>query len=220
MEQAIVLLKAGVAGIDIALSLGYESHSTFSRAFKQVYSTSPSNANIEELHKAIILRVKKGKEAASHIHFDIEERKETAIHGYYRSTPDMTRLPQIANQTFQALLEDSDEQDELSPVGVSMSNPWFDRGDDNTFFFGFRSPFATKSGLETTLIWPTQSYATVIYTGAYNRMWQFISRCHAEIVRRKQVSLSDRTIYQLYLNSPESTLPKDLKTQLFFPVEN
>lgn len=213
-------MQAGMAGIDIALSLGYESHSAFSRAFKQVYGVTPSHADAEELYNTIIPRYKKGKEAETPIDFTIEERAETQLLGCYATIADMRELPAIASETFRQLIDGAAVPKSLKPVGVSTTNPWFSNTENNSFFFGFASPFTSSYSLAETFQWPAQRYATIVYTGPYALMWQFISRCHAEIVRRKQVILSARTIYQCYLNSPASTQPDELQTKLFFPIEN
>ena len=220
MEQAVAMLKSGNAVIDIALALGYESHSAFSRSFKQIYSVSPSNADVGALQNTIILHTKKVKESDIAINFDIEKRETTTLHGLYVSINDASLLPQVAHQTFSQLVDNSAIRQALTPIGVAMSNPWVQGADDTTFFFGYASSPHSASSVEAKFIWPAQHYATTIYTGPYNQLWQFISRCHAEIVRRKQVCLSNRRIVQCYLNSPEDTPSERLKTQLYFPVQN
>ena len=51
-------------------------------------------------------------------------------------------------------------------------------------------------------------------------MWQTISRIYAGWVIPENVVLKDAAIVQVYLNNPNNTAETDLKTALYFPLQD
>lgn len=224
MERALALLTAGNSSvIDIALSVGYASHSSFSRVFKQSYGVTPTQV-LQGMSCATLINYKKKDKQGMEIP-DTEwlYLKERQILGRYCSGFEQSSFAEVANDTFTSLTELSELRDYLlsEPVGVSITNPWSDLPKKAEFFCGLLSGLdnVDASTLET-FVWPEGNYISATYVGPYHLMWQFISRLHSFWAQQNQVKIATRQVIQRYLNHPAVTAPEQLRTQLYFKVEN
>lgn len=223
MERALALLEQGEASvIDVALAVGYESHSSFSRVFKQSYSVTPTQVLKGASYEPLIRYKKKSKQELVEPDTKWLYLEQKRILGKYCRGFEQSSFAQIATKTFEDLTDKSLYKDYLGsePIGVSISNPWGNEPEKAEFFCGFLSGLedGENSGLES-FIWPEGNYICTTYTGPYHLMWQYISKLHSYWAEHKQVKLMTRQVVQRYLNHPTTTKPEDLTTELYFPVE-
>lgn len=225
MERALAMLNANTANsvIDIALAVGYESHSAFSRVFKQSYGITPNQVQKGAYYEPLIKYKKKRKQeldvpATSWLYLP-----ELPILGKFCKGFEHASFARIASTTFEHLTELSDCSDYIAcePVGVSMNNPWSQEHREAQFFCGLLSGLEQVDKKQLELFtWPEGHYISTTYTGPYRLMWQFISQLHSRWAEQGKVKLTTRQVIQRYLNHPRETSPEALKTQLYFAVEN
>lgn len=223
MERALALLSQGeLSVIDVALAVGYESHSSFSRVFKQSFDVTPSQVLKGANCTPVVKHKKKRKSELEQVETTWLYLTERKVFGKFCRGFEQSSFAQVANETFGSLTEISSCTDYLSsePLGVAMTNPWNDEPEQAEFFCGF------LSGLEGAydeqldcFTWPEGHYICVNYTGPYHLMWQFISRLHSQWVEQKKITLATRQVIQRYLNHPATTSPEQLETVLYFPIE-
>ncbi|WP_158965872.1 helix-turn-helix domain-containing protein [Paraglaciecola sp. L3A3] len=221
METALSLLKQGNRSvIDVALEVGYESHSSFSRVFKKTFGIAPSQSSQQQLDSALILYKKSNKDIDEYIETRWLSLPERILYGCYCKAFEKQSFANIATENFNYLTDLSEQKDYLlsRPVGVSLNNPWVNDSQSSDFFCGFLSGLDEQTQL-TQLVWPKGNYIYTEYVGPYQGMWQFISKLHSIWASEKKIKLTVRKVYQRYLNSPQNTPPEHLKTELYFPVE-
>lgn len=223
MERAMALLKSGdISVIDAAMSVGYESHSSFSRVFKQSFGVTPSQVLQGRACNDFVNYKKKRK-----TELDLPETnwlylQEQRISGLYCRGFEQSSFAKVASETFKELTEASRFADYLAsePIGVAISNPWEHEPEKAEFFCGFLSGLEQDHQSKFEMfVWPEGNYISTTYTGPYHLMWQFISKLHSHWAEHNKVRLATRQVIQRYLSHPQTTPPNLLQTELYFPVE-
>lgn len=225
MERALTMLSSnlGHSVIDVAIAVGYESHSAFSRVFKQSYGITPSQAQQGAQCEPLIKYKKKRKQPLDLPPTSWLYLPQLMVLGKYCQGFKSASFAQSAFTQFTQLSELSHHRDFITsePIGVALTNPWSDVPEQAQFFCGLLSGLQQTDEQQLELfIWPEGHYISTTYTGPYHLMWQFISKLHSHWAEHKQVKLATRQVIQKYLNHPAQTPPEQLKTQLYFAVEN
>lgn len=221
MERALALLEQGkLSVIEVALEVGYESHSSFSRVFKQSFSVSPSQVVKGKPCEPLVKYKKKPKQELATLETRWHYFPATKVFGSYCRGFEQNSFVKVANTAFSRLTDLSQHGDYISsnPIGVAITNPWSTEHEKAEFFCGLLSGLAPDSSLEEFEI-PEGNYISAIYTGPYHQLWQFISKLHSYWTEQNQITLACRQVIQKYLNDPTTTAPENLKTELFFAVE-
>ena len=190
--------------------------------FKQAFAVTPSQVIKGQSVKPLIQYKKKHKQQAEEIDTQWLYLPEQKILGLYCRGFEKQSFFTVANQAYHKLTEQSLHQDYLSsqPIGVSLSNPWA-KPELAEFFCGFLSGLdADAEACLDTYTRPAGHYISAEYNGPYQQMWQFISKLHSEWVSDNQVVLAKRHVLQQYLNDPQITPPEQLKTRLYFQVDD
>lgn len=224
LEKSLHLIKQGNDNIlDVALAVGYDSASSFTRAFKKNYLVTPSD----------ILRGKlpKNERAGSVPPKKVESDKP--LQPEWKTLPDLKVLglygKGFTEQSFSsvagklygrlAAMADSLSYSELQPVGVSIDNPWAVVQKESTFFAGFVNGLSKNKNELKEFHWQAGQWACFTHLGPHSNMWQTISQVYAHWVLPNNIKLKDQQIVQVYLNNPLETEPEKLKTQLYFAVK-
>ncbi len=214
--------------IDVALAVGYDSHSSFSRAFQKQFGLTPTDiANGRPVQSSG--QRKKPKYIAP-------EEQQQALQ------PEILLLPQqtiyglygkgFTNQSFQAMAEGLYAQlvelagqpyESLEPIGVSLDNPWAEDQSQCRFFAGLCLGLEhlgpeNNSPLESFL-WPAGKWAKFTHTGPYHAMWQTIMKIYSQWAIPNDIAFTDTAIIQRYHNDLQTTAPEDLVTELYFGIE-
>ncbi len=224
LEKALYIIKEGNHNlIDVALSVGYDSQSSFSRAFKKHFSRTPSevaNGELPENLRGGSLVPKK-----SFSHSALRPRwqllPEKMVYGLYGKGFNEQSFSQLAGQLYGRLasLAKPSTFDVLQPIGISITNPWVGEQSESTFFAGFLTGLEGHESELESYCWRGGRYACFTHSGPHNTMWQTISQVYAQWVLPNNIKLKDEHIVQLYLNNPNDCEPSDLKTELYFAVE-
>lgn len=224
LEKAMFLLKTGHSNIlEVAMSVGYDSPSSFTRAFKTNFGCTPSdiqNGKSPLNVRAGTLPPKKLTEA-----FKLEpiwrELPETTVLGFYGVGFNEQSFSKVAGQLYKRLSELAAPLDfsELQPIGVAIDNPWVGEQTQSQFFAGFINGLTQAQQLDNYSLHAGR-YACFTHKGPHSTMWQTISQVYAHWVLPNQIRLKDQHIVQYYLNNPADTPPQELITELYFAVES
>ncbi|WP_405600785.1 MULTISPECIES: AraC family transcriptional regulator [unclassified Pseudoalteromonas] len=225
LEKALHLIKQGNHNIiDVALSAGYDSPSSFSRVFKKNFSVTPSDiiqGNLPNNDRAGSLKPRKLKtdQKLLPVWKTLPERK---VFGFYGKGFNEQSFSTVAGELFGRLgtMAELLSYTELQPIGVSVDNPWAGEQTQSRFFAGFVEGLSTHHAKLETFKWQAGRWACFTHTGPHDCMWQTISQIYAQWVLPNSIKLKDQQIVQLYLNNPMETKPEALKTELYFAVEN
>ena len=217
------LLKTGHSNIlEVAMSVGYASPSSFTRAFKTNFGCTPSdiqNGQSPHNERAGNLPPKKVSDA-----FTLEpiwrELPETTVLGFYGTGFTEQSFSNLAGQLYARLtsLAEPLSFNELQPIGVAIDNPWVGKQTQSQFFAGFLNGLTQQQKLESYKL-QSGRYACFRHQGPHNTMWQTISQVYAHWVLPNQIRLKDQHIVQRYINNPADTDAEKLITELYFAVE-
>ncbi len=223
MEKALSLLRANdISVIDVALSVGYDSHSSFSRAFKKAFNLTPSqvlqggSADAIMQHKKKPVKENVNEELQGHwIHLDTTQVLGKTDKGFKDQS-----FFNVATALFSSLSDRAslDNFSELSPIGVSLNNPWEGKQQDSSFFAGFLNGLDIDDQTLDTFTWQGGHWIYFEYVGPYHLLWQFVSQVHAQWLIPNRIALQNRQIVQRYMNSPQDVTPSQLRTLLYFPI--
>ncbi|MDO6567056.1 AraC family transcriptional regulator [Alteromonas sp. 1_MG-2023] len=225
LEKALYSIQNGNHNItDIALSVGYDSPSAFSRAFKKNFSCTPSDiitGNALANVRASGLPPKKSppETELSPTWLTLPERK---VYGLYDSGFSTQSYSAVAGKLFKRLatLAEPFSFNELQPIGVSVDNPWLVEQAESRFFAGFLYGLNSQQQDVDIFHWEAGRWASFTHYGSHDTMWQTISQIYALWVLPNNIQLKDQQIVQQYINSPQETAADLLQTTLFFAVED
>jgi AraC family transcriptional regulator len=225
LEKAFHLIRQGNHNIiDIAFSVGYESPSSFSRAFKKNFSVTPSEVVqgvLPNNDRAGSLKPKKlfADQKLEPVWKTLPERN---VYGLYGKGFNQQSFSAVAAELYGRLATMAEplEYAELKPIGVSVDNPWSGEQTESRFFAGFIEGLSNCHQKLDSFKWQAGRWACFTHTGEHDCMWQTISQVYAQWVLADNIKLKDQQIVQLYLNNPLETEPQALKTELYFAVED
>jgi AraC family transcriptional regulator len=224
LEKALYLIKLGNHNIiDVALSVGYDSPSSFSRAFKKNFSVTPSDVvqgNLPNNDRAGNLKPKK-RLTDPKLEPVWKTLPEQIVYGFYGKGFNEQSFSAVARELYGrlAVMADPLSYGELQPIGVSVDNPWAGEQTESRFFAGFVEGLSAHHEKLDAFKWQAGRWACFTHTGPHHCMWQTISQVYAQWVLPNNIKLKDQQIVQLYLNNPMETEPEALKTELYFAVD-
>ncbi|NQZ28467.1 MAG: GyrI-like domain-containing protein [Colwellia sp.] len=224
LEKALHLIKQGNHNIiDVALSVGYDSPSSFSRAFKKNFSVTPSDVvqgNLPINDRAGSLKPRKilKDQKLEPVWKTLPEQN---VYGFYGKGFNEQSFSAVAGELYGRLAAMAEplSYGALQPIGVSVDNPWTGEQTESRFFAGFVEGLSAHHEKLVAFKWRAGRWACFTHTGPHNCMWQTISQVYAQWVLPNNIKLKDQQIVQLYLNNPMKTEPEALKTELYFAVE-
>jgi AraC family transcriptional regulator len=225
LEKALYLIRQGNHNIiDVALRVGYDSPSSFSRAFKKNFSLTPSQV-VQGEHpnndRAGSLKPRKRlmEKKLEPVWKTLPEQK---VYGFYGKGFNEQSFSALAGKLYGRLATIADPLTYamLQPIGVSIENPWAGSQSDSRFFAGFIRGLSDHHENLEAFTWQAGRWACFTHTGSHDCMWQTISQIYAQWVLPQKIKLKNQEIVQLYLNNPMKNEPKSLKTELYFAVEN
>ncbi len=224
LQKAYSLLAAGNSSvIDTSLAAGFESHSSFSRAFLKAFGCKPSEvkAGTESEWKTPNTKKKSHRRDTS-LQPDLLVLPNRQFRGLYGVGFKNNSFVALANSLFSELGERLDEAGLsrlfLSPIGVSLESPWQGNQEQIRFFMGIAHEGLSGNLRLDDYVWQQGKWARFYHKGSYGLMWQTISRVYAGWIVPEGIILRDDAIIQEFLNDPKSTSEAELTTALYFPV--
>jgi AraC family transcriptional regulator len=225
LEKALHSIKRGNHNIiDVALSVGYDSPSSFSRAFKKNFSMTPSdvvNGKFPSNERTSSLKPKKQL-----INPELKPVWKVLsgqeVFGFYGKGFNQQSFSSVAKELYSRLTTMAEPLGyaKLHPIGVSIDNPWSGEQSNSRFFAGFVNGLTQHHESLEAFKWQAGRWACFTHSGPHDCMWQTISQVYSQWVLPNSIKLKDQQIVQLYLNNPMEIQPEDLKTELYFAVKD
>jgi AraC family transcriptional regulator len=233
-RSAWQLAHTGRPVTTIAFDAGYEAHEAFTRAFRAAYAISPTSFRKRNTRRFVI-------SAACGIHFDpdgavsafvarnsggqtmdvtIETMPELRV-GAVRHIGPYMQINQAFNQlheiTSGAGLKPTPDMALLAiyhddPETTALSELRSDAG--LTFPAGARLP----KGLEERRL-PAGRYARTTHVGPYEELGDVWARFMGEWLPASGERIRNGPSFELYRNTPENAPPRDLRTDLYIPLQ-
>lgn len=219
--------------VQVALDAGYDSHEAFSRVFRQFFSSSPSGFRNRKSPRPVI-------RAASGIHFSPQSQPEPinllSPHSKYAMTTTIQTLAPLrvasirklgpyeeCGPAWDKLLGLLGPEGHLGPgtqmIGIGYDDP------DNT------PPTEIRYDASVTVDEDFQPfneitireikggrYAVTTHEGPYDELKQTYRELFGTWVPQSGHELADSPCFEIYLNDPSSTDPKDLLTDIYLPL--
>jgi len=225
LQKAYALLATGEYSVtDASVAAGYESHSAFSRAFLKAFGCKPSEVKLgAECVWKTANTLKNISKRDKDLQPDILTLPERTFYGLYGAGFKDNSFISLSEPLFGELgkrLAQANPGEFLSaPIGVSLESPW--QGDQaaSRFFAGVDAQRVSKNLALDKFTWAKGEWAKFLHQGAYDLMWQTISRIYAGWVIPEGIRLKDDAIVQVYLNNPKTTPATELVTELYFPLQ-
>ncbi len=225
LQQAYSLLSAGKCSvIEASLAVGYQSHSAFSRAFLKAFSCKPSEVKLGAECVWKTPNTLKGiNKRASDLQPEWVDQPRQLFRGLFGTGFKENSYKSLAESLFKELntrLRAANvEKISSAPIGVSLESPWQGDQTASRFFIGVAAKNLPANIALDEYTWAQGKWACFKHVGAYNLMWQTISRIYAEWVIPGSIELADDAIVQVYIKNPQTTPETELVTELYFPVK-
>ena len=223
LQKAYALLAAGDCSvIDASLAVGYESHSSFSRAFLKAFGCKPNEVKLGSVCEWITHNTLKNIcELDSELQPEIIQLPEKILYGIYgtgfQNNSFQGLSQQLLKEFFSRLVESGIDYKKQVVIGVSLDSPWQIEQEECRFFLGMELDESAGKIFEE-FSWSEGPWAKFQHLGPYSLIWQTVSRIYAGWVIPLGIQLRNDAIVQVYCNNPSTTPESDLLTELYFPL--
>lgn len=223
--RSFVLLAEEKSVTEIALSVGFESPSSFNKAFKKVSMMSPSDfrnlgkAQQEKLQYDIQVGPK-AKEIMMNINMEMKpevvSREETIVYGIAAKDSSFNDAAQIAWQEFLQVvptLKEDLSQSEFLGVGEILNN--------NCSYMAAISIPTNKNpeiGKLVKQTIPAARYAKFLLKGSYEGIWYAFDKAF-KFINESEFEIGEAPALELYLNDPSITPEEELLTEILIPIK-
>lgn len=227
MSLAALDLAAGGKVVDVALRYGYESPTSFSRAFRDVHGAAPSDAQrgtakLTQHPRLTFTMQVKGEEA---MEYRIEERGEFRVAGYFADGDwTLENAGEKAAEFWAHLNEDGGRRihevlslmDGSKPDGL-LGVSFCDGGIFSGYLVGVATDAACPVGMDERIV-PAATYAVFDCTGPLpDAMQRLQHRIFAEWLPSSGYEWAPKSDVEVYFG-PRMTSP-DYKSQVWIPIE-
>jgi AraC family transcriptional regulator len=234
LERAACRLKLSrTQVVQIALEAGYETHEAFSRAFRDSFGCSPTQ--FRQRHRA---RPQLQTPSGVHYHQAARPRHFRAVHcgdktmnvtikqlkpmrvAFMRHVGPYNEVGGTWEQLMMFLGKEGLLGGDAQFIGICHDDPAVTPPDkiryDACVTVGDSFRAAGEIGVQTI---PGSEYAVLTHFGPYNKLGESYAKLLGQWLPRSGRSLRPTPCFEVYLNSPESTEPEDLVTDLYAPLE-
>lgn len=207
---------------DLAFSAGYETPSSFTKAFKQHFSESPSvfrKNKIVKIFKTQKIQTQNKKEKLD-MKSEIRNRPETKVlysrqTGKYDSAASKA-WQEVCSYAFPRQLVAKDAEF----IGVSHDNPDFT--EENKLRYD--ACISIKDNLKAEGEIGVQTlaggnYKVFLHKGPYKNLLQTYQQIYGTWLEKTNRKLRDLPCFELYLNHPDETPKEKLLTEIHIPIE-
>lgn len=227
MERAAHRLLGGEVNITwLALDAGYETHSAFSKAFKQYFGRSPTEfrelsptAAVYLIHRRFLFQRKEPRMQP------IEIRTLPDLQVLYARATELMTSPafQTANQEafgklFQragALTAQMNHCVAIYPDEVEIGKPA--RFDAGLIFADGQTPPAPEGLAYQTL--PGGRWAVFRHVGPYDTLWQTWQAVYRDWLPASGETLRDTVPFEDYIDDASKVAPEQLRTDICIPLQ-
>ena len=207
---------------DLAFSAGYETSSSFTKAFKQHFLESPSafrKNKIVKIFKTQNIQIQ-NKEEKLDMKTEIRNRPETKVL-YSRQ---IGKYETAASKAWQAVCSYAFPRQLVAKdaefIGVSHDNPDFTQEDklryDACISITDNLKAEGEIGVQTLA---GGYYKVFLHKGPYENLLQTYQQIYGTWLEKTNRKLRDLPCFELYLNHPEETPKEELLTEIHIPIE-
>jgi len=219
--------KASV--LETAVAVGYESVSSFVRAFRRRFGLTPKLAGGLGANSLSLWRTQRSESEKRVLEPDrIELRVSQLVLGVQEIGYQNRSFQATAERAFARILRLVDRHRLHEKIGracaIMFEDPDLSDPSEVRYFGGFEwlgtpdEPVAYE-GLETRTL-PSGIYAVFIHRGSYRTLWQTWNVAYRNWLPNSGHELRDAFPFEIYLNDPRTVKrEKDLMTELYLPVE-
>jgi AraC family transcriptional regulator len=229
LERAAKQLKHGSQPVvQVALQAGFETHEAFTRAFKAMFETSPSD--YRAAHKPL-------PESPSGTHFDDVK----GFHPPNYGDPLQVDVKEIApmkvvflrhvgpysevGATWSRLMSWAGPRGLLGPgmmtIGIVYDDPAVTPADKIRYDACLVIRREVKpEGQFGVMELPGGPHAVATHRGPYETLSETYKRIYGEWLPKSGYELSNSPAFEQYLNSPQFTKPEDLVTVIHVPIQS
>ncbi len=222
------LVNSTTSVIDVALQVGYESPTAFSRAFHRLFDIEPNRVKHKQAPEFALAKLIKQPKR-----YDIEghilELPNKSLYGLYGQGFTEQSYFSIAQKLYNDIsnrmgLTSGFDFDQHQLVGISIDNPWRIEQAQSRFFAGVGvSDGASAETLKATgldeYVWAQGKWARFEHRGPYRSMWQTILNIYATWFAQHDYRIKDCALVQHYVNNVMTTPESDLLTHIYVPLE-
>lgn len=219
--------------IQIALDAGYETHESFTRAFRAALGASPSEYRSERASPVVSSPAMKPGAAP-----DYEPRSNRLLSpqteprqgrierlprlrvAFIRHVGPYDRVPLVFGRLSDWVRERQEEHTDLMLIGLPHDNPYLTPPDKLRFDCCVMIGTAIKpEGDVGVREVGGDQYATTTHYGSFDRLAETYSWLGSQFIPSAGMKLRRSPAVEIYLNDPETTLPDQLLTDILLPVE-
>jgi AraC family transcriptional regulator len=215
----------------IAFEAGYETHESFTRAFRALFGTSPSGyrkrRRLPPSAPSGVHYVPEGTLA----HFNPMQRggRPMKVHIETLTPMRVAFLRHVGpyddglGRTWDRLMAWAGPRGLLGPgtkfLGIDHDNPHVTPADKLRYdaCIATDRPFAPEGEIGVQTV-PGGQYAVATHRGPYEKMHETYAQLYGDWLPRSGHEPADAPSFQLYRNSPRDTAPEDLLTDVYVPL--
>jgi AraC family transcriptional regulator len=225
---------------DIALQAGYETHSAFSKAFRQYVGVTPTELRTALPQQAAAILSQSALSTLRVVSSDCPSEPNSVMHlkPDLRVCPDQHVLyvrrhgmihndfTQAARSAFAALnafLKAHQLQDQWQCcLGITPDDPSWVPEAACRYDAGVILCDGVHVAPGGDVAWQTLAggrQAAFLHRGPYDTLWQTWNQAYRDWLPASSAYLRHAVPYEVYLNDPEVTGPEDLKTEICIPIQ-
>lgn len=227
-KSAQKLLYTDINIIDAALSAGYETPSSYTKAFKRFFGINPSEYKTEKNH---VIKSERDKKYHNYLkglvmkHFvEIREIEDEKVYYVRKIGPYQESGPQAYNELKKFIMKNKLEMSDVNPkvklIGLSHDDPWVTEADkcrfDACITVTKDVPLDKNVNIQNI---KGGKYAVFLHKGPYNEVGPVYQAICGEWLPNNNYKLRDLPLLEVYLNNPDNTKPEDLLTEIYLPIE-
>lgn len=229
LRASKLLINTELPVVEIALSVGFETSSSFNKSFKKYVLLTPTKfRNLGEDQKTNFLyslsMTPKSKENAMKLNMELSpsivKRKKTTIYTCEEIGDDFKVIAPKAWEKFLPIFNAIDEDFNHSEFfGVGSMN----KSESSTvcsYKAAFSLPtnpnFQIKELIKEEL--PDMKYACFLLTGSHENVWLAFEKAFEYIVK-SDFELEDSPCLENYLDDPSITPQSELRTEILIPIK-
>ena len=220
VETAAKALRySDMAISDIAYKVGYDTPSSFSRAFVKFYGVSPMEYRKIKNYYIMVQVLQKTKVKLSRAKV-VELEPKTVL---FISATGMYE-PDIFHDSFQKMWVEVKQQDAFSAgiehIGLYYNNPSITADENIRYDICLRVCKSVKPncniGVKEIM---GGRYALFTYIGEYNMIGAAYDKIYGELLAKGGFLVRGNYCFEKYVSDPRRVSPEKLKTEIYIPIE-
>jgi AraC family transcriptional regulator len=218
LERAASQLQRDAGNVtDIALGAGYESPAAFTKAFAKQFGCPPTAFRAE--HRLAPQKPNQNATQGTHMEPTIKERPDTQVAFVRRTGPYVTAAADAWKTLAKFAFWHGLFRKDTEMIGVCHDNPEITAGDQIRYdaCISVKKPVKPKGEVGAATLRGGR-FAVFLHHGPYENFNTTYQAIYGDWLPSSGRKLRDEPCLEIYLNNPQRTKPKDLKTEIWVPI--